>query len=251
MSDYPLNRSLLKIILSGYWVAWTYGMKMGLRNCRLMLLGRICVHGYWRLLWCALRGRLMIMPNHPTLYHETFGIAWLLFPLYLFLPWCFIFSTPDRRLLDRWKMPEKRRDQLRCIQLDRSDAHAGATGFRKMRRVLDWRGIIVAHGEEGRTTGDANRNKTPIVRNGIAMQKISSKLTRVAHESRATILPCKVVVPGFEELPDARESQRQILGKGNERYWPVEYFFGPEYRTRHPFDLAFENERLQEAIFNA
>ncbi|MCE9541551.1 hypothetical protein K8R03_03265 [Candidatus Kaiserbacteria bacterium] len=244
---------LLGTTLSGYLVAWTFGLfVLGPLLTFFFLTGRMRVVGYGNLIRAALRGRLLILMNHPTLLFETFGIGALLLPLFLFVPWCFIWSTPDKRLLDQWKLPRWVRTMLRCLPIDRSDTMTGVRSTFAMKRVLQWRGVVVAHPERGRTFGEANRRREPIVRSGRAMQKIASSLTEVAHLADARILPGWVEVPFSKEPVSILTSLRRMFGRKNRRYWPVTYSFSRvPYRTGTEFNRETENARLQNEIFEA
>lgn len=236
---------LLQDILLGYLAAWIFGLLLSLLFLLFILLRRVRIEGYWRLVGAVLRGRVMILMNHPTVFFETFGIGALVFP------WCLVWSTPDKHLLDKWGIPGWVRIVFRCIQLDRTKRRSGAEGATSMERVLFWRGVVVAHPERGRTFGEANRHKVPLVRGNRRMQKIESSLTRVAHEAKASILVGWVQVP--DDAPvDLKVSFRRMFGKENSAHWPVVYSFKqPLYRTSEPFDRAAENQKLQEAILSA
>ena len=239
------------VILSGYAVAWTFGLILGFLFLFFLATGRLKVHGYWNLVFSVLRGRLMIFPNHPTLLFETFGIPMLLFPWYLIVPWCFLWSMPDRRLLDLWKLPTWIRIALRCISVDRTSRMARGRGRMHANKVLRSGFVIVAHPESGRTFGEANRNKLPLNCCGRVMQKIESNLVEVALETNAWILPVWVDVPYWKPVSIVT-SFRRMFGTCNARYRPVTISFErPRYKETMPFVLSRANERLQKEIFRA
>ena len=243
---------LVQVVLLGYLVMWTFGLFIvGPLFLFFLCTGGIRIRGYWRLVGAALRGRLMILPNHPSLLYETFGLGMLLFPWYLIVPWCFIWSVPDKRLLDGWGMPGWIRIALRCIQMDRTSVKAGVGGNGDMKRVLYWRGIIVSHPEKGRTFGEANSHKVPLARGERRMQKIDSGLTLTAHQAGAWTLPCWVHVS--DDAPvSITTSFRRMFGRHNKKYRPVVYsFLRPAYRIGGPFDREQANAKLQDEIFSA
>ena len=149
-------------------------------------------------------------------------------------------------------MTPRVRRALRCIETDRSQAERAAASTVHMVKVLRFGGVIVAHPEMGRTLGEANKNKPPLKHGEREMQKIDSRLTEVAHKAGAWILPGWVEVPEWREPVRITTSFRRMFWRKNKRYWPVVYSFGqPIYRPSEPFDLKAENERLQQAIFDA
>lgn len=242
---------LLWVILSGYVVMWTFGLILGLTFMFFILTGRIRIHGYWNLIRAALKGRTMILTNHPTLFFETFGMGALLFPWFLIVPWCFVWSMPDKRLLDKWKLPGWVRTALRCIEVNRLKRISAGRGGVKAREILHMHGIIVGHPEQGRTFGEANARKSPLVRGNRQMQKIdASLLTQIACEAKASILPGWVEVP-YTEPVSVTESFRRMFGRKNRRYRPVIYHFGRPYKPSERFNLVIENEKLQNEILNA
>jgi len=240
------------VILAGYFVAWTFGLVVvGPLVLFFLATGRIRIKGYWNLVRAALRGRVIILLNHPTLFFETFVIGGLLFPWYLIFPQCFVWSLPDKRLLDDWKMPAWIRVLLRCIQLDRSRRIANGRGGVDTAEVLKMGWVVVGHPEMGRTLGEANRHRVPLQHDGRVMQKIASKLTLVADKAEAAILPGWVDVPYREPVP-IMESFRRMFGRENQKYWPIVFSFShPAYRPGRPFRLDSENDRLQHEIFSA
>ncbi len=242
---------LLWVILSGYVVMWTFGLILGLTFMFFILTGRIRIHGYWNLIRAALKGRTMILTNHPTLFFETFGMGALLFPWFLIVPWCFVWSIPDKRLLDSWNMPGWLRTALRCTEVNRSKRMSGGRGGLKAKEVLRMRGIIVGHPEQGRTFGEANARKSPLVRGNRQMQEIgASLLTQIAYEAKASILPGWIEVSDKEPV-SLLTSFKRMFGSENKKYRPVIYHFGRPYRPSRPFDLARENEKLQKEVFDA
>ena len=117
--------------------------------------------------------------------------------------------------------------------------------------IVACRGVIVGEPEMGRTFGDANRKNVPLEHNGRVMQKIQgSRLTQIAHESGARILPGWIEVPYYRGSPGLWKELRLLLR--DRKHGPIIYNFRrPTYRTEEPFDLARENARLQDEIFNA
>src|SRR3989344_739465 len=235
------------VILAGYFVAWTFGLfVVGPLVLYWFVTGRILVRGYWNLVSTVLQGRVIILLNHPSLFFETFVIGGLLFPWYLIFPQCFVWSLPDKRLLDQWKLPGVIRIALRCVELDRSKRIANGRGGVNTSELLRTGWVFVGHPERGRTFGEANRHRIPVERNGRIMQKIEekSRLTLIAYKSGAWILPGHIHVP-YNEPISITASFRRMFGRENTKYRPVVFSFKrPKYRPQDPFELERENERL-------
>lgn len=242
----------LVVTLAGYLVAWTLGLFVaGPYALWLIVTRRVRIKGYWNLVAAVLKGRTMILMNHPSLFYETILIVAVLFPWYLFFPRAFIWSLPDRRLLDQWGMKPWMRVLLRCIELDRSDRIVNGHGGVNATEVLKIGWVVAGHPEAGRTFGDANRKREPLSHGYRQMQKIESKLTLVAYKSGAQILA------GWVEVNDpspvsVTTSFRRMFGRNNRRHRPVTFYFRRSaYRPAEPFDLDRENKRLQDEIFSA
>src|SRR3989338_9123187 len=109
------------VILGGYPVAWTFGLfVLGPLLIYLVVSGRFIIRGYWRLLGNVIRGRVLILANHPSILAETFFLGALLFPIFPIMPWGVVWTMPDTKLLDRWGMPGWMRLFFRTIVVDRS-----------------------------------------------------------------------------------------------------------------------------------
>jgi hypothetical protein len=245
---------LLWITLSGYLVAWTFGLFiMGPLVLYFVLSGRIEVRGYWRFIGNVFRGRLLILTNHPSLLAETFLLGALTLPWSLVLPWGFLWTMPDKRLLDSWNMWTWVRVALRCIVVERSDREAGARGALRAGDILARRGVIIGHPEMGRTFGAANRDRVPLRFHEREMQKIAhSGLALLARRAGARILPGWVHVPYARESVSLRECLKRMFSPAQSGHWPIIYSFGRlAYRTKDPFHLENENARLQDEIFRA
>ncbi|MBV9159799.1 MAG: hypothetical protein JO019_04355 [Candidatus Kaiserbacteria bacterium] len=245
---------LLWVILSGYVVAWILGIFiLGPLTMYFLLTRRVIVRGYWRLVGEALRGKLLILTNHPTVFVETFLLGALLFPWFLVCPWAFVWTMPDKRLLDLWNMPGWMRVMLRCIVVDRRSRVKGGRGLLIAGQIVRARFVVVGNPEQGRTFGEANKNKIPLVRNDREMQVIEqSLLTQLAYETGARILPGYIEVPYAREQVSLQECFARMFGKDNAKHRPVILSFTRKaYRITGPFDLAKENERLQIEIMEA
>jgi acyltransferase-like protein len=231
-------------------VAQTFGRALAAWVTRLRRRGRIRVVGHKRFLQAASGGRTLILTNHPSLLAETFLLGALAAPLYLRDSRRALWTMPDARLLDSWGMPEWLRDDLHCIVADRRSAVKNGRAFQKAMAVLEAGGTIVAHPEEGRTFGAANKHRTTLKGDGAReMQKIErSQLVTLAARTGAEILP------GWVDVPHAREALS--LGACIRRLVTTDdvitfSFRQPPYRVRAEFDLAEENAILQEKIFAA
>jgi 1-acyl-sn-glycerol-3-phosphate acyltransferase len=244
---------LLGVVLSGYAVAWTFGLfVLGPVFLFFLLTGRVRVRGYWNLIGAILKGRVMILTNHPTVVVETFGMGAILFPWFLFFPQFFLWQMPDKRLLDGWHIPNWMRTALRCILVDRSTKLEGGGPAFEAIRILRAGGVIVAFPEGGRTFGSANRHKMPLERRGRQMQEIKSSLTRVAHVANAWILPGWIEVPHSQDPITVSGFFSRVFGTGKKKFWPVIFHFGPSaYKPRVPFDRTKENKKLQKSIFRS
>jgi 1-acyl-sn-glycerol-3-phosphate acyltransferase len=241
--------ALLGRILRSYLIAWTFGGCLGAIVFFFMRCGRIQIRELDRLKRAAFDGRTIILTNHPSLLAETFLLGAVIAPLYLKNPRRAFWTMPDAQLLDLWRMPRWLRNGLQCIEVDRrSPMKSGRAAVQAM-KVLRQGGSIIAHPEMGRTFGNANKGKTPLVRKNRAMQKIDgSSLTLIASKSGALILPGWVDVPYAQEaLPLGACIWRLFTQRGA----IVFSFLEPPYRPEEPFDLIRENARLQEKIFDA
>lgn len=244
---------LLWVILSGYVVAWTFGLfVLGPMFLFFVVTGRVKIVGYWNLVRTVLKGRVLIATNHPTVVAETFGMGALLFPWYLLFPQCFVWSMPDVKLLDAWRIPGWIRVALRCVVVDRAKTSANISAALKAVRVLRAGGVVVAFPEGGRTFGNANRNRIPLEYKGRYMQEIKSALTHVAHGADAWILPGWVNAPHSDENVTVSGFLTRTFGHENKRFWPITFCFRRSaYRPDVSFDPTRENNRLQEEIFSS
>ncbi len=210
---------------------------------------RLKIIGEERFMDAAREGRSLILTNHPSLLAETFLLGALAAPLYLKDPRRGLWTIPDERLLDLWGMPAWLREDLHCIVADRRSAVKNGRASQKVMAVLEAGGTIIAHPEEGRTFGAANRNRVPLKRGTREMQKIErSLLVTLAARTEATILP------GWVDVPHAREALS--LGACIKRLITTDEvitfsFRQPPYRVNADLDLATENAILQEKIFEA
>jgi hypothetical protein len=197
----------------------------------------------------AREGRTLILTNHPSLLAETFLLGALAAPLYLRDPRRALWNMPDARLLDSWRMPQWLRDDLHCIVADRRNAMKNGRAFQKALAVLEAGGTIVAHPEEGRTFGAANKLREPLKRDAREMQKIErSQLVTLAARTGAQILP------GWVDVPYARDALP--LGTCIKRLITTDEtitfsFRESPYRLKPEIDVVLENSVLQEKIFRA
>jgi hypothetical protein len=232
-------------------VASTIGRILAILVRFFIRIGRIRVIEHGRLMAAAENGRTMISTNHPSLLAETFLLGALVAPLYLRDARRALWTMPDVRLLDTWHVPERLRREMHCIVTDRRSRMRSGRAAIEAIRVLENGGALVAHPEQGRTFGEANvREGRPLVeRNGRIMRDISrSEVLKIAARADALVLPGWIDVPYVSEGLSLPRCIWRLFMR-NEVI--TISFREPSYRIEYPFDLARENKRLQDKIFNA
>ena len=158
------------------------GIPLGILFALLVALGRIKINGYSRALRLVARGKVIITANHPSML-ETLLIPLLFFPLYLVHLRFFVWSVPDRRLLNpyiRWLFCFGR-----CVTLDRSNPSLTKPALYKLTAILEHNGVILIHPEAGRT----GKGETFLIRGNRRMRHFVSGVPSLARTTHATILP--------------------------------------------------------------
>jgi len=233
------------VVIIGYPVAWVFGTILGLAFMFGLLFGHIRVYGYSRLVGAAIRGKVIIMVNHPNLV-EPFVIPALLFPWYWIFPWCFPWSTPDQKLLGEWKMPAWQRIALRCIIFDRTKIMTSGRAWKKIQTVMRYlRAIVVFFPEEGRTNGAGNKGRIPLSYGNRMLQELRSSALRHAHETGAWVLPIYLYTENKAETTAFWINFRKARAAG------MVFVVGHRYKPGIPFVLAEQNQILGQKILHA
>lgn len=169
-------------LIPDYMTVIIIGIPLGIVFALLLALGRIKINGYGRALRLVARGKVIIAANHPSML-ETFLIPLLFFPLYLVHLRFFVWSVPDRRLLNpalRWLFWF-----ARCVTLDRSDQNSKKPALYQLTEILEHNGIIVIHPEAGRTS----KGEKFVTRGDRRMRVFISGVPSLAQSTHTTILP--------------------------------------------------------------
>lgn len=169
-------------LVCNYITVIIIGIPLGIFFVLLLALGRIKIKGYGRAVRLVARGKVIIAANHPSML-ETLLIPLLFFPLYLVHLRFFVWSVPDRRLLNptlRWLFC-----LLRCVTLDRSDPSLTKPALYKLTEILEHNGIVLIHPEAGRTS----KGETFLMRGDRRMRHFVSGVPSLARSTGATILP--------------------------------------------------------------
>jgi hypothetical protein len=252
---------------SAYKVAWTMGHKLGLAMAWWRLQGNVKVHGLNRALDALAQGNCVITWNHSCV-PDNFWLNGLFYrPFssrsYLYNDRFFIYSMPDRRILDACHMTEEQAKKLRCIIVDRSDIKVGQRGLIEARKVLRAGKNVSAQGEEGRTHGLSNEGKQLFWNEAHdrCIREISDSVLLIANKA-TTYIPAYLKAPLVEDMPrdwglSYSEPMRRIRGQAGKQYLPFEFFFGESFRLSTEFKYSDKIARkrvlldMQERILHA
>lgn len=183
-------------ILYAYLFAYTAGLLFILWNGFWYITGKFRVVGYGRYFEAMLRGRIIIVSNHPTILESMFLSSMLagLFPVVI--PFVWPFSLPDYRLLPeklRWLYP-----LIRCITVHRADVRHSVRGLGKARELLLEGEVLVVHPEGGRTWKRDEGEPLDFVTYGARRLRPirSTHVAKLALQTDALILPVYVEFGG-------------------------------------------------------
>jgi 1-acyl-sn-glycerol-3-phosphate acyltransferase len=226
----------------GYAVAWSLGNIIGPIVMLLILFRIVRIRGYENLLRSALKGRLIIAPNHPTLI-ETLIIPGLLWPWYLVFPRLFVWSVPDHRLFHtcvKWTYPV-----VRCVTVDREKRAGNIEKAYRVRSILKDGGIVVIHPEGGRTIKGAEFTRL----GGRRVRRIRSLVPWIAAESSARILPVWISIRRVRTPVTYGEGVVRLFHRS---HCPIIFSFGHgPYAIAHPVHMREENKKLEQLILTS
>lgn len=183
-------------MLYAYLFAYTAGLLFFVWNSIWFLTGKLKVVGYGKFLEAVLRGRVIIVSNHPTILESVF-LSTLLVPLFPVLAPClWPFSLPDHRLLPerlRWLYP-----LIRCITVHRADVRHSVRGLSKIRDLLMDGEVVVIHPEGGRTwKRDVGETDDFVTYGTRRLRPIrTTHVAKLALQTNALILPIYVKFGG-------------------------------------------------------
>jgi 1-acyl-sn-glycerol-3-phosphate acyltransferase len=133
-------------------MVYVFGVVIGAFTYAMMAIGKLRVHGLWRLIRPR-RGGVLIVANHPSI-QETIAIPALFVPLSLIAPWRSPHSTPDKsNFFDRWFWAWAR---VRMVPIPRGgNGRAMAESVDEIVRLLRGGATVILFPEGGRTqSGD-------------------------------------------------------------------------------------------------
>jgi 1-acyl-sn-glycerol-3-phosphate acyltransferase len=245
----------------GNAVAQSFGKWLGPKFQELERRGHIVVTGRERVLEAVRKGNCIIAGNHPSVI-DDFITAGVFYPHYLEDPKYFIWSVPDRPILKSFHIPLRAAPIFRMIVIDREDQVITNRGFRLAKRVLQNNQTVSLRVEDGRTGGQANKNKMLFCEDGRSIREIGTGTFKIAIKG-TTIVPHYLKMPYIEDMGDTRGRQAvtiprdRLYGKYGDKYLPLELHFGeaftlPEnFSRKNPEMLEKARQDLQDGILRA
>lgn len=209
-------KNLLRTMLT-WLVCIVIGPIVGVIFLVFWARGMIWIEGYWKTFWAILRGRLLIVSNHPVMQDPLVYVGLWWWACILYPPKFLIWNLPGRNYFDdllgkvsrdKWKhFPKWIYPIIHCIPVDRGGENLMEV-IRKSNQVISAKRTLLVFGET-RRTGSRDRNDpgaeiefTYSKDGSRQIQPCTAAVIKTSTKKKARFITAWISVPFWKENPD-------------------------------------------------